>query len=377
MSSNIIFAQSLKNKVILTLSGNSPFRIERLKKGVEGWQVWTADGFSDDEAAIPVAVPVGDILDNQGITDGLYTYRSVNFDKIDPLPKDYAYSNWVRCGSFGPVGYTFGNYKAAPGTWGNAITPDDLRNSYLWGTNFKASNGMDFTDEQIQFFIDASVSDLERRLHITIKKVRIRSNPEARHLEKNKDYDVEEGLYEFKYIKIQKYGLITTRHKPIIKLHKLTLLSRFTAAQELKDSTVVDKNKGMLKMLKRPMRPSETSFGIQTAVNMYGSELLNPFLFYEIDYDAGYETSDDIPMDLREAIGKNAAISLLNIIGDGLLSGFSSSSLSMDGMSEALSSTQSATSAYFGARIKVYQDELKDFIEDASRKFGHLQIGSI
>jgi hypothetical protein len=49
----------------------------------------------------------------------------------------------------------------------------------------------------------------------------------------------------------------------------------------------------------------------------------------------------------------------------------------MDGMSESFSSTQSATSAYFGARIKVYEDELNNYIDDVSRKFGHLQIGSI
>jgi hypothetical protein len=98
-------------------------------------------------------------------------------------------------------------------------------------------------------------------------------------------------------------------------------------------------------------------------------------MFYAIDYDVGYETSDDIPMDLREAIGKNAAISLLNIIGDGLLSGFSSSSLSLDGMSESFSSTQSATSAYFGARIKVYEEELREYLKAARNKFGFTQAG--
>jgi hypothetical protein len=374
---DVIFGQSLKNKVVVTVNGNGPFRVERLKKGVEGWQIWTAEGFSADLADVPAAVPAGDILDNYEISDGLYTYRCVNFNKTDPAATDYVYSNWVRCGNTGPVGYSFNNYTPAPGTWGNAICPDDLRYTYLWGTDFKATNGMPYTDEQIQYFINASIADLERRLNITIKKVRIRCNPEKRNLKKGVDYDVEEGYYEFKRHKIEKYGIIATRKKPIIKLHGLNLLTRFVPCQNLTDSTVVDKTKGLLKMLKRPIRPSETSLGIQTAINPYGTELFNPFLFYEVDYDAGYETSDDIPMDLREAIGKNAAISLLNVIGDGLMSGFSSSSLSMDGVSESFSSTQSATSAYFGARIKVYEDELKDYIEEVKRKFGHLQIGSI
>ncbi|GHT84383.1 hypothetical protein FACS1894137_07350 [Spirochaetia bacterium] len=375
---DVIFGQSLKNKVVVTVIGNGPFRVERLKKGVEGWEVWTETGFSADPAADPTSVPVGDILDNQGITDGLYTYRCVKFDIIDPTPEKYTYSNWVRCGSIGPVGWSFGNYAPPPGEWGEVCTPDDFRFTWIWGTDFKATNGMSFTDEQIRYYIDAAMAEMERRLNITIKKVRVRCNPEERHLVKGTDYDVEEGYYQFRMHKIERQGLISTRKKPINKLHKLRLLSRYSApTMDLTDSTIVEKTKGLLRFTKRPIRPSETSYGIQTAINPYGSELLNPYLFYLVDYDAGYDSAADVPADLRHAIGMMTAIALLNIIGDGLMSGFSSSSLSMDGMSESFSSTQSATSAYFGARIKVYEDELAGYISDTARKFGFLQMGSI
>ena len=49
----------------------------------------------------------------------------------------------------------------------------------------------------------------------------------------------------------------------------------------------------------------------------------------------------------------------------------------MDGLSESFSSTQSATSAYFGARIKVYQDEIEDYIQQNKNKFGHMIIGTL
>ena len=100
-------------------------------------------------------------------------------------------------------------------------------------------------------------------------------------------------------------------------------------------------------------------------------------LFYAIDYDAGFETSDDVPTDLREIVAKQAAVSLLNIIGDGLMSGFSSSSLSMDGLSESFSSTQSATSAYFGARIAVYKDDIANYIKENKNKFANMAMGAI
>ena len=129
--------------------------------------------------------------------------------------------------------------------------------------------------------------------------------------------------------------------------------------------------------MERPIRPSETSSGIQTAIGIYGNQTLQSQLFYAIDYDAGFETSDDVPTDLREIVAKQAAVSLLNIIGDGLMSGFSSSSLSMDGLSESFSSTQSATSAYFGARIAVYKDDIANYIKENKNKFANMAMGSI
>jgi hypothetical protein len=365
-------------KGVVTITGDSVYRLEKKGANEEEWKIWTATGFSIptiENPAIPVAP--GDLIDSQTI-DGIFSYKCVEFNNNTPLPVDYAYSNWVRYGISGPIGWSFGNYAPPPGQWGEVVTPDDCRETWIWGTEFRATNGRLFSDAQIRYFVDSAISEMERRLNITIKKVRIRCDAENRKMVKGTDYDIEEGYYEFRREKIERHGLITTRRKPINKLHSLKLVSRYSIpTMDLKDYTIIDKTKGLLKFMKRPIRPSETSLGIQTAINPYGTELLNPFVFYEVDYDAGYNSAADVPPDLREAIGKKAAISLLNVIGDGLMSGFSSSSLSMDGMSESFSSTQSATSAYFGARIKVYEDELNDYIDDVARKFGHLQIGSI
>jgi hypothetical protein len=373
-----IQAVSLKTKGIITLKGGSSYRIERKGANEDNWKVWTATGFAISDVDNP-AIPVqsGDIIDNQEILEGIYSYRCVEFDKENPKKIDYEYSNWVRYGNVGPLGWSFGNYQPPPGQWGEICTPDDLRHTWVWGNDFKATNGELFSDNQIRYFVDMAVAEMERQLNITIKKVRVRSKAEERGLIKGEDYDVEESLYEFKYSKIAKYGKIVTRRRPIIRLNRLNILSRFNAVRSLLERVVIEKTKGVLKLLERPLRPTETIRGIQEAINMYGTETLNMYLFYEIDYDAGFETATDVPLDLRSAISKSAAIGLLNSVGDGLMAGFSSSSLSMDGMSESFSSTQSATSAYFGARIKQYEGELKEFIESTRRKYGYIPIGSL
>jgi hypothetical protein len=142
-------------------------------------------------------------------------------------------------------------------------------------------------------------------------------------------------------------------------------------------ASTVDKNKGLIKFFNRPPKVSDSIRAVETAIYTYGAEVRDNNLFYAIDYVVGYENSDQVPMDLRGVIGKLAAVSLLNNIGRGLMSGFSSSSLSMDGVSESFSSTQSATSAYYGADIKEYKDDIENYIAVNKLKFGHITIGAL
>lgn len=377
-----ISAESTSTRIILNIADNNePFFLQRADYKNRKWLTYADGGFFDieaDESIKPLAISAGDFVDSFGLYDALFEYRYIpESDGIDADGNKWTYSTWVKFGTPDCVGYTFGNYHPAGNEWGLIVTPDDCRYTYLWGTDFKATNGTYFTDEQIKFFIVEATRYLERELNISIIKTKIKSQAEDRNLVKGTDYDEEESLYDFSYRKIQRYGMIQTRHRPVINIEKCTLINRGGSDIDLLKDSVIDRKKGVIKFLKRPFMPGETAKGISTAVSRFGSETFQPHLFYAIDYTAGYKTSDDVPEDLRQIIAKVAAISLLNVIGDGLMSGFSSSSLSMDGISESFSSTQSATSAYFGARIAVYQKEVKEYIEDNRYRFGFLPIGAL
>ena len=376
-----ITAESTLTRILLNLNGdNSPFILERLFYKDDNWLVWTESGFViPEETTEPLALDSGDFVDSFELTNGLYQYRIHSAEIIEPEFKDYAFTCWTKFGVPDAVGYSFNNYKVPEGEWGTVLTPDDFRYTYLWGTDFKATNGSMFSDEQIQYFIDAAITEMERRLNITIRKRRIKCEDiiEKNHLKRKIDYDDEETPYDFSYRKIQRYGMIQTKQRPILNVTRCTLINKTESNVDLLPTVVPDKKNGVLKFLKRPYKPSDTWDGISTSISRYGSETFNNHLFYAVDYDAGYETSDDIPEDLRHNIGLMIAISLLNVIGDGLMAGFSSSSLSMDGVSESFSSTQSATSATFGARIMEYKKELDDYIQANKFKFGFFRVGSL
>ena len=338
------------------------------------WLVYTANGFvPDDGSSSPKELPGEPFLDAD-ITDGIYQYRERKYD--DPTA-NYEVSLWVRCGNTGPAGYTFGDYHAPEGEWGAILTPDDMRYTYLWGVDARATNGASYTDEQIQFHIESSLAEMERRLNITIRKKRIAGEPQRRGLQPGIDYDEEESYYTYRRERIQRSGMITTRKRPVLCLSRLDLLSRNNTIRSLLDTSTLDKTKGLIRFFNRPLRMGDTARAIQNAVYPYGADTYDSQLFYAIDYVAGFESADAVPKDLRAAIGKMCAIEMLNIIGDGLMAGFSSSSLSMDGVSESFSSTQSATSATYGARIKAYTDELEDYIKANKLKFGNIVLGAL
>lgn len=377
-----ITAESTLTRILLTLEGNnSPFILERLFYKDESWKVYTNSGFViPEESTEPLALNSGDFVDSFDLQNGLYQYRIHSAAKVNPELKDFAFTCWTKFGVPDAVGYSFNNYKVPEGKWGTIVTPDDCRYTFLWGTDFKATNGQMFTDEQIQWFIDAATREMERQLNITIVKRRIKSDftVESKHLVKGVDYDDEETPYDFSFRKIQRYGMIQTKQRPILNVTRCTLINKGQNDDvDLLPSVIPDKKNGVLKFLKRPWKPSDTHVGISDSISRYGAETWNSHLFYAVDYDAGFESSDEVPADLRHMIGKMAAISLLNVIGDGLMSGFSSSSLSMDGVSESFSSTQSATSAYFGARIAVYQKEVQEYISQNKFKFGFFRVGSL
>ncbi|GHU65052.1 hypothetical protein FACS189447_03300 [Spirochaetia bacterium] len=369
----MIEAVSVKKNVILRFSKPYTHRLERKFKADGEWLVLTAAGFVLDDGGITPEEISGPYLDT-AVTDGVYQYRERKFD--DPNAK-YEVSLWVRCGDAGAVGYTFNNYASPEGDWGEILTPDDLRYTWMWGLDARATNGQSYTDDQIRFHINSSLAEMERRLNITIRKKRIACEPERRGLKPKIDYDEEESFYKFRREKIQRNGMISTRHRPVISISRLDLLSRKEKTASLLETSTLDKTKGLISLFNRPLRVGDTSRAIQQSLYAYGEESFNRQLFYAIDYVAGFESSDAVPDDLRAAIGKMCAIELLNIIGDGILAGFSSSSLSMDGVSESFSSTQSATSATYGARIKEYGEELDGYIKANKMKFGHVVMGAL
>lgn len=293
------------------------------------------------------------------------------------------------------VGYFFGNYSPPPGSFGEVLTADDIRYHYMWGIDAVANDKMnsEWDDEQTRFTVETAVKDIEKWLTIDIyhRKYKTWPNLELGVSRPGQDikvpiwmdgdpkiYTDEEMPYDFNPDEWMNYGFLQLRHRPIIKMNRLQLVGPTgSAVLDLLQNNWVRINKitGQLNSFPR----NQMIFG--PAMMGYGSILMWTMKRYpqglEADYETGFQTAADIPADLREIVGKLSAVKILNFVGDGLLPGFSSQSVSLDGLSEAFSSTQSPTNTFFGARIRDYLEDIKVWLQRNRYKYGSIPMGFV
>jgi hypothetical protein len=92
---------------------------------------------------------------------------------------------------------------------------------------------------------------------------------------------------------------------------------------------------------------------------IYGGMGNLPHLF-EIEYTAGFT---QLPANVLDVVGMIAAMGPLNIFGDLIAgAGIANVSLSIDGLSQSIGTTSSATNAGYGSRIIQYTKQVKDQI---------------
>lgn len=84
--------------------------------------------------------------------------------------------------------------------------------------------------------------------------------------------------------------------------------------------------------------------------------------YWNMQYITGFDL-ERLPMDLINVLGMLACFGPLGIAGDLILgAGIASLSLGIDGLSQSISSTSSATNSGYGARILLYQKQIKDTV---------------
>jgi hypothetical protein len=285
--------------------------------------------------------------------------------------------------------------------WGMLVTADELRYDELFGNQLIAeADSQSITDDQLMDYARLAIRYFEGELNIDILPRRIRYEnliDESGNEITRTDYDDSTYFALFNGNRKQEkalylkeagypYRVIAARREAYIKLRRRPVRNVLTAnfIYPYINTTVVDLMP--YRIIKKGFsgtcffRPRQLS--TRTTSQIYFDYIFQPFYqdhqnIFLIDYETGYENCQDVPDDFRNIIKKLAAVTLMNIYGDGKFPAIASRSVSLNNVSESLNTTLSATSATFGARIIQYRKEINDWMKQNRSKYSRTLFGNL
>jgi len=290
---------------------------------------------------------------------------------------------------FGNPDYTSDYYYQYRGVhnWGYVVTADELRYIYAFGNELASTSGYVYTDAMLMQYIDRSIGYVERDLGIVIVATQYRHRPPL-HGVSRQDLSPDSvhewsDLMEFSRKNFEQYVTLKLPKKPIVELQKWSLFDPGTGNVliDLTPWSKLNYHTGLVQAYPRagtglytfPVIGPVGGFSAG-GIGLYPSNYNTYPYAYGVDFIAGFQNSSKVPMDLVEVIGMLAAINLLADFGDGITSGLANASVSLSGISESFGTTMSATSAWFGARIKDYSDRLDKWYKNNRTKYQGLKF---
>lgn len=332
-----------------------------------------------------------EFVDTTAATLPTNTWYKTSYYTTDGLTQSPESEAFLAVDPRGRVGWSFNTYKPPEGLFGEILTADDMRYTYLWGIDELANDieNSSWEDTQYKYYVDSAVQDFEgfldidiyRRIRKTEKQIAENGLQKADFWMEGVDYTDVEPVYDFDPDSWQQFGFMQLRHRPIISVERVIL--RTPLNQDLLDLTrqnwvrIKDKEAGQINLF--------PDGGLQFTFSPF---ITGPFIYQhiqngrypqgmDVNYTSGFENAGEIPSSMRDVIGKYAAIKSLASIGDGLIAGVANTTLTLDGITEGFSSTQSATSAYFGARIHQYTQDIKEWMKHNRYRFGGFPLGFV
>ena len=287
--------------------------------------------------------------------------------------------------------------------FGLLVSPDELRYDELFGNDLIAeANSQFITDDQLNDYARLAIGYMEKELNIDILPRRIRFDDpvgadgnrvarteiqvadtaylaEMTAKQQAKLYIRELG-YDYRLVAARNTMFIKLRRRPVRDLLTASFVDPFFANEiiNLMPYRIVKKSfSGQCKFRYRNFGGGIAAPGRLWDIYYYNRYYKDQPDIYQIDYETGYTNCVEVPEDIRYITKKVAAITLMNIYGDGKLSAIASRSVSLNSVSESINTTLSATSAAFGARILDYRKEIKSWFAQNRSKYSNTLFGAL
>lgn len=253
------------------------------------------------------------------------------------------------------------------------VNAQRLRETCMFGIELREKvTGEYFQDDRVEEALRAAAAQFERELQISITPKRSKPNLDTPWKEVDGEVQIREDPYDYHLSTGRNWFYVQLRHRPVLDVVNVTLkYGQNQFFQFPNEWLKVYHKPGQIQVVPSPLGigagiVGSTIFGFRGPL-FVGWQTVPGFI--EVEYTHGF-TEEQIPEDLVKHIYLQAAIDIMNIMGDVFLPpGLAAQSVSIDGLSESISTTASATNALFGARILNYKRQIKEFLAAARRRY--------
>lgn len=246
---------------------------------------------------------------------------------------------------------------------GIVLSPSELRELYFYGIPIQEKYGTEMSDITIETYIRSAQKQVEGFLSLKLDKQIIEERlPFYREVFTNYNY-IQTSYPARKAFRLQGW---------VANVKQVEYPEEWLTVRETTDGETYHRRIHLI-----PVGSTEgqtlTFNGLMPYVGMHGRDFIPDF--WKVAYCTGF---DRIPEDILTVIGKYASILIFHQLGDIILgAGIANMSLSVDGLSQAIGTTSSATNAGYGARIINYINDLKVELPRLKDRFTGLVFASL
>jgi hypothetical protein len=240
------------------------------------------------------------------------------------------------------------------------LNTDFLRDNYLFGIPLEDMYGNKMKESMLNHYIMSAIEHTQRVLQITIKPV-----------------DIDKEVHDYYQNDFLNWAFMQLHKRPIISVESMSMFfgdrPMFTVPHDWIRSHSIS---GHIQLF-----PTQGSAGTMVIARngsflpmMVGMYSHAPSL-WRISYRAGM---DELPEDLVEYIMKRASVGILQVWGDLIIgAGIANQTISLDGLSQSIGTTQSPEFSGSGARIKNYIDDMKELERRLKDTYLGINLGLI
>lgn len=229
------------------------------------------------------------------------------------------------------------------------VSAQTIRMQHLFGLPLNSKDGQEIPDSTFDFYIQAAYAMLENALGLKFAKQLV---------EETRDFNLDNWT---------KWGYMRVTYPVVcpVKLDGFLGTTRqvhypraWLSTRKTSDGKTYSRQINLVPTQNTSQSDAIIYSGIMPQAGFFSGHSQIPN-YWNVAYVTGY---DEIPYDIMQALGMLAAFPILGLLGDIMLPwpGIASKSISIDGLSQSISSYVNGTSGAFGARLKQYQDQLFD-----------------